>query len=98
VAAIVYGRGRHVINLFVWPGSGELGPTEAKPGDGYTLLHWTRGGMTFWAVSDVDEKDLQAFRQRLQLVITQTRLRGVRMAHWFSATSRARASGYMFLE
>jgi anti-sigma factor RsiW len=59
-------RGRHVINLFVWPGRGELGPAEAKPGDGYTLLHWTRGGMTFWAVSDVNEKDLQAFRQLLQ--------------------------------
>jgi anti-sigma factor RsiW len=66
VAAIVYRRGRHIINLFVWPGSGDLGPAEAKPGDGYTLLHWTRGGMTFWAVSDVNEKDLQAFRQLLQ--------------------------------
>jgi anti-sigma factor RsiW len=66
VAAIVYRRGRHVINLFVWPGQGDLGPAEAKPGDGYTLLHWTRGGMTFWAVSDVNEKDLQTFRQLLQ--------------------------------
>ncbi len=66
VAAIVYRRGRHVINLFIWPGQGGLGPAEAKPGDGYTLLHWTRGGMTFWAVSDVNEKDLQAFRQLLQ--------------------------------
>jgi len=58
VAAIVY--------LFIWPGQGDLGPGEAKPGDGYTLLHWTRGGMTFWAVSDVNEKDLQAFRQLLE--------------------------------
>jgi anti-sigma factor RsiW len=66
VAAIVYRRGRHVINLFVWPGRGDLGPAEAKPGDGYTLLHWTRGGMTFWAVSDVNEKDLQDFRQLLE--------------------------------
>jgi anti-sigma factor RsiW len=66
VAAIVYRRGRHVINLFVWPGRGDLGPAEAKSGDGYTLLHWSRGGMTFWAVSDVNEKDLQAFRQLLQ--------------------------------
>jgi anti-sigma factor RsiW len=66
VAAIVYRRGRHVINLFVWPGRGDLGPAEAKPGDGYTLLHWTRGGMTFWAVSDVNEKDLQDFRRLLE--------------------------------
>jgi anti-sigma factor RsiW len=67
VAAIVYGRGRQVINLFVWPGSAaDQGPGEARPGNGYTLLHWSRGGMTFWAVSDVDEKDLQVFRQLLQ--------------------------------
>jgi anti-sigma factor RsiW len=66
VAAIVYRRGRHVINLFVWPAGHNLGPAEARPGDGYTLLHWTRGGMTFWAVSDVNEKDLQAFRQLLE--------------------------------
>lgn len=65
VAAIVYRRGRHVINLFVWPGSGD-GPAQAKPGDGYTLLHWTRGGMTFWAVSDVNDHDLQTFRGLLQ--------------------------------
>lgn len=65
VAAIVYRRGRHVINLFVWPGSAPE-PAEAKPGDGYTLLHWTRAGMTFWAVSDVNEKDLQTFRALLQ--------------------------------
>ena len=58
------------------------------------------------AVSAGSETGLQALRRLQtqivaylrQLVITQTRLRGVRMAHWFSATSRARASGYMFLE
>lgn len=66
VAAIVYRRGRHVINLFAWPGRPDLGPAEAKPGDGYTLLHWTRGGMTFWAVSDVNEKDLHTFQRLLE--------------------------------
>ena len=66
VAAIVYRRGRHVINLFVWPSSGGPGPSEAKPGDGYTLLHWTRAGMTFWAVSDVNEADLRTFQRLLE--------------------------------
>jgi anti-sigma factor RsiW len=66
VAAIIYRRGRHVINLFVWPDSKPLGPDEAKLADGYTLLHWTRAGMTFWAVSDVNETDLQAFRRLLE--------------------------------
>ncbi|HXQ11235.1 MAG TPA: zf-HC2 domain-containing protein [Caulobacteraceae bacterium] len=63
VAAVVYRRGRHVINLFAWPDRKALGPDEAKLGDGYTLLHWTKGGMTFWAVSDVAETDLKTFRQ-----------------------------------
>jgi anti-sigma factor RsiW len=66
VAAVVYRRGRHVINLFVWPDGNPLGPDEAKPGDGYTLLHWTRAGMTFWAVSDVAEPDLKTFRRLVE--------------------------------
>ncbi len=66
VAAIVYRRGRHVINLFVWPVGQGGGPAEAKPGDGYTLLHWTRGGMTFWAVSDVNDQDLHEFQRLLE--------------------------------
>jgi len=66
VAAIVYRRGRHVINLFVWPAGAGLAPAEAHPGDGYTLLHWTRAGMTFWAVSDVNQADLRTFQQLLE--------------------------------
>jgi hypothetical protein len=66
VAAIVYRRGRHVINLFDWPGEPEAGTAEAKPGDGYTLLHRTRGGMPFWAVSVANEADLRAFRRLLE--------------------------------
>ncbi len=66
VAAIVYRRGRHVINLFVWPDAAPGGPPEDKPGDGYTLLHWSRAGMTFWAVSDVNETDLRAFQALLE--------------------------------
>ncbi len=66
VAAVVYRRGRHLINLFIWPDARAIGPDEAKPGDGYALLHWTRGGMTFWAVSDVNEADLKSFRRVLE--------------------------------
>ncbi len=66
VAAVVYQRGRHVINLFVWPDGKSLGPDEAKLGDGYTLLHWTKGGMTLWAVSDVAEPDLKTFRRLIE--------------------------------
>ena len=66
VAAVVYRRGLHVINLFMWPDGPAHGPQEATPGDGYTLLHWTRAGMTYWAVSDVNEADLRTFCRLLQ--------------------------------
>ncbi|HLI67565.1 MAG TPA: zf-HC2 domain-containing protein [Caulobacteraceae bacterium] len=66
VAALVYRRGRHIINLFVWPDRAPIGPPEAHPPGGYTLVHWARGGMTFWAVSDVNEADLRAFQRLLE--------------------------------
>jgi anti-sigma factor RsiW len=33
---------------------------------GYNLIHWTRAGMTYWAVSDVTVSDLQQFVQLVQ--------------------------------
>jgi anti-sigma factor RsiW len=66
VAALVYQRRRHVINLFIWPTT----TPEAAPHDvfreGYHLLHWSQAGMTYWAVSDVSADDLQAFVQLYQ--------------------------------
>jgi len=67
VAALVYGRGRHVINLFVWPidpGSADGGAHAAVTGTamrGYNVRQWDAGGMTHWAVSDVAAPDLDAF-------------------------------------
>jgi anti-sigma factor RsiW len=61
VAAIVYRRRQHVINLFVWPGQGRAGPT-AETRDGYNMLHWTSGGMEHWAVSDLNAVELGQFQ------------------------------------
>jgi anti-sigma factor RsiW len=58
VAALVYHRGQHVINLFIWPA--ESGQSTLSR-QGYTLIRWSDGGMTFWAVSDVNAGDLQRF-------------------------------------
>ena len=60
VAALVYQRRKHFINLFVWPQATES-RQELITKQGYHLLHWSAAGMTFWAVSDVDEPGLQAF-------------------------------------
>jgi anti-sigma factor RsiW len=62
VAALVYKRREHFINLFIWPSSLDAtkGPT-ALSRQGYHLLHGTEGGLTYWAVSDLNEKELEDF-------------------------------------
>jgi anti-sigma factor RsiW len=64
VAAIVYQRGKHLINLFAWPSPGAPQPLRAMTIRGYNVLTWTAGDLAYWAVSDVNPKDL-ATLQRL---------------------------------
>jgi anti-sigma factor RsiW len=62
VAALVYQRKLHVINLFIWPSeSGQNKVPDSFTKDGYNVSHWERDGFTFWAVSDVNAEDLKAF-------------------------------------
>jgi anti-sigma factor RsiW len=58
VAALVYRRRQHIINVFVWP-SGESDRSPALRTDrGFHIAHWTSGGMTWWAVSDLNGEEL----------------------------------------
>jgi anti-sigma factor RsiW len=67
VAALVYQRQRHVINLFIWPASQPgAAATTAEMSQGYNLIHWTKAGMTYWAVSDLNADELQEFVQLIQ--------------------------------
>jgi anti-sigma factor RsiW len=62
VAALVYQRRLHIINLFIWPSeSGRNTAAENLTKDGYNVWHWDRDGFAFWAVSDVNAEDLRAF-------------------------------------
>lgn len=67
VAALVYQRRQHLINLFVWPSSeaGELSENVSVH-QGYNLIRWTNAGMAYWAVSDLNLAELQQFAQLLQ--------------------------------
>jgi anti-sigma factor RsiW len=72
VAALVYGRRKHFINLFVWvaePGTSQA--TETLSRQGYQLLHWSDPDFNYWAVSDVNANDLQTFRQLFQKQVSQ---------------------------
>jgi mycothiol system anti-sigma-R factor len=67
VAALVYGRRKHFINLFVWPAaSDEPKAPKTITREGYQLLHWADSDFNYWAVSDVNVIDLQTFKQRFE--------------------------------
>jgi anti-sigma factor RsiW len=73
VAALVYQHQRHIINLFSWPAPQATDTTAAaEERQGYHVIHWTKGGMTYWAVSDLNIDELQAFVQLLQQQIAPT--------------------------
>jgi anti-sigma factor RsiW len=61
VAALAYTHGKHPINLFVWPAKGATPPAAEGARDGYNVVHWQSGGMSLWAVSDVEKDELEDF-------------------------------------
>lgn len=62
VAALVYGRNLHRINLFVRPASRLSLPSEGTfRRDSYSVAHWASNGLEYWAVSDVEPADLAGF-------------------------------------
>jgi len=67
VAALIYQRRKHFINLFIWPTT--PGTTETKKTmtrQGYHLLHWVDPDFNYWAVSDVSNSELQTFKQHFE--------------------------------
>jgi len=67
VAAIVYKRRLHTINVFVRPvGTLSLPGGIAAKHDGYSLVRWTNAGLEFWAVSDIDLDELQLFHRTFE--------------------------------
>jgi anti-sigma factor RsiW len=60
VAALVYRRDKHIIDLYVRPATTDAGAASAVV-NGYNVLGWTAGGMRFTAVSDLNARELAAF-------------------------------------
>jgi anti-sigma factor RsiW len=62
VAALVYRRRKHSINLFIWPSPSRDEASDKKSTQqGFHIIQWTRSGMTFSAISDLNEGELQEF-------------------------------------
>ena len=65
VAVLVYRRRQHLIDVFVWPSREAAGPARASV-NGYNAVRWTRDGMMFWAVSDLDARELDTLAELLR--------------------------------
>lgn len=59
-AALIYGRGKHIINLFIWHASGTA-REKTWTSDGYHFINWTKDRMNYWSVSDVNAAELERF-------------------------------------
>jgi anti-sigma factor RsiW len=72
VAAIVYRRRVHVINLFCAPAPG-LAKRGAKMESlqGFNVRSWTENGLNLWAVSDVNADELVEFGEKVEAALRQ---------------------------
>jgi anti-sigma factor RsiW len=69
VVALVYQRRLHIVNVFMWrTASTEDTPLALTSKNGYNLLLWNKSGVTYWAVSDLDARELR----RLQNLLAST--------------------------
>ena len=65
VAALVYGRRKHFVNVFIWPSSSPDAPPSTGAQQGYHWITWQKNGMACWAVSDTAAADLDELQRLL---------------------------------
>jgi anti-sigma factor RsiW len=62
VAALVFQRRQHLLNLFVWPS-----PKPSNSGfttvaiNGFNVVYWSDSGLVYWVVSDLNGAELHDF-------------------------------------
>ena len=73
IAAVIYQRRKHVINLFV---AQHLGARHtqavAESIQGYNLRHWSQNGLDFWAVSDLAGDELDEFVRKIARAVPRS--------------------------
>ena len=63
VATLVYRRAKHLISLTAVPSDDAFAVGSPRSINGYNVVQWSENRMTFWAVSDVEAKELENFAQ-----------------------------------
>lgn len=67
VAALVYERRQHLINVFIWPADKQADNNlQSESSQGYNMVFWERGGMYLCAVSDLSTNELQQFAHLIE--------------------------------
>jgi anti-sigma factor RsiW len=68
VGALVYRRRLHVVNVFMWaaPSAKDVSPRLSAK-NGYNLLSWRKGSVTYWAISDLDAGELKRLQSLLSV-------------------------------
>ena len=67
VAAIVYKRRAHVINVLTYPAeSGAASGLQFETRRGFQIANWSEGGMAYWVVSDLNAGELRTFCALMQ--------------------------------
>jgi anti-sigma factor RsiW len=66
VPTLVYRRRQHVISLTAVPSAGRTGSRTPRARDGYNVLTWSDNGVTYWAASDLNARELGEFAAAFQ--------------------------------
>jgi anti-sigma factor RsiW len=62
IAAVVFQRRQHYINLFVWPKTESAQVTDTLlQKEGFNMYGWEANGLIMWAVTDADPAALKTF-------------------------------------
>ena len=66
VAVLVYGRRKHIVNVFIWPTKERDSAPQTGSQLGYNWIDWRKDGMELSAVSDVSPNDLKELQRLIQ--------------------------------
>src|SRR5258708_8676701 len=67
VAALVYSRRKHAINLFIWPAERDSGGAlETASAQGYQIAHLNEAGTAYLTITDLNSSELRQFLQLIR--------------------------------
>jgi anti-sigma factor RsiW len=64
VSTLVYRHAKHLISLTAVPAEGGFKLDRSPRSiNGYNVVHWVENGVSYWAISDLEAKELEDFAQ-----------------------------------